>query len=246
MISTGGGIYKRSEKFIRLSPEAKAALSIREDELTPDQLIKAILKAPVDVLYNGGIGTYVKASKETSENVGDKFNEFCRVNGNELRCRIVCEGGNLGFTQLARVEYALNGGLINTDFIDNSAGVDCSDHEVNIKILLNAVADTGSMNQKERSELLASMDQAVCNIVLKDNYLQALVMSYSSFHAKKYFDLYHDQIKALEELAGWIEASSSYPMMKSSQAAKQTAPASPSRNSLSCSLTPKYLLKMKY
>ncbi len=200
LISTGGGVYARSEKIIKLSPEIKEALAIEENELTPDQLIRSILKAPVDVLYNGGIGTYVKSSKETSENLGDKNNEFCRVNGSDLRCKIVCEGGNLGFTQLARVEYALRGGLINTDFIDNSAGVDCSDHEVNIKILLNKVSESGQLDDAKRSKVLASMEQNVCELVLHNNYSQALLMSYSSFHAKNYFDLYHEQIRALEEL----------------------------------------------
>jgi glutamate dehydrogenase len=201
LLSDGGGIYKRSEKSIKLSPQAKEALGIDHDELTPDQLICYILKAPVDLLYNGGIGTYVKASHETSENVGDKTNEFCRVNGNELRCKIVCEGGNLGFTQLARVEYALNGGQINTDFIDNSAGVDCSDHEVNIKILLNSIVNANHMTIDERNKILAEMEQDVSNIVLNDNYSQALVMSFSSMHSHAYSDLYIDHIKRLEEVS---------------------------------------------
>lgn len=198
LISEGGGVYKRTAKLIQLSNEVKNALNIESNELTPDQLICAILKAPVDVLYNGGIGTYVKATNETSENVGDKTNEFCRVNGAELRCRLVCEGGNLGFTQLARVEYALNGGQINTDFIDNSGGVDCSDHEVNIKILLNTRVADGLMTMDERNALLASMEEDVSKLVLSDNYNQALVMSYSAQHADHYADLYLEHIHRLE------------------------------------------------
>ncbi|HLB58359.1 MAG TPA: NAD-glutamate dehydrogenase domain-containing protein, partial [Gammaproteobacteria bacterium] len=130
LISRGGGVFKRSSKSISISPEIKKCLEIEDNALTPNELIRALLKAPVDLLFNGGIGTYVKSSAENNSDIGDKGNEFCRINGNELRCRIVGEGGNLGFTQLGRVEYALGGGLINTDFIDNSGGVDCSDHEV--------------------------------------------------------------------------------------------------------------------
>lgn len=201
LISSGGGIFNRSEKSISLSPAIQQALSTSESSVTPDELIRIILKADVDVLYNGGIGTYVKATHETSENVGDKFNELCRVDGSELRCKIVCEGGNLGFTQLARVEYALKGGLINTDFIDNSAGVDCSDHEVNIKILLKKGSDNHVFNESERNTILAKLENDVCDLVLKDNYQQALIMSISSYHAMNYIDLYQDHIKQLESKA---------------------------------------------
>lgn len=137
LISKGGGVYKRSSKSIPISPQVKKALAIDANALTPNELIRALLKAPVDLLFNGGIGTYVKATTESHADVGDKTNEFCRINGAELHCKVVGEGGNLGFTQLGRVEFALKGGLINTDAIDNSAGVNCSDHEVNIKILLD-------------------------------------------------------------------------------------------------------------
>ncbi len=200
LLSTGGRIFNRSAKTISLTDEIKQALAIDEDELTPDQLICAILKAPVDVLYNGGIGTYVKASTETSENVGDKTNEFCRINGNDLRCRIVCEGGNLGFTQLARVEFAVKGGLINTDFIDNSGGVDCSDHEVNLKILLNTKVSDGKMTLETRNTILNALENEISALVLKDNYNQALLMSYSSMHAASYADLYIDHINTLESV----------------------------------------------
>ncbi|MCX7125026.1 MAG: NAD-glutamate dehydrogenase, partial [Gammaproteobacteria bacterium] len=131
LISAGGGIHLRSAKSIELTPEVKAALSIEEDRLSPNDLINRILKAPVDMIWNGGIGTYLKASTETQAAAGDRANDILRVNGNQLRARVFVEGGNLGCTQLGRIEFALNGGLINTDFIDNSAGVDCSDHEVN-------------------------------------------------------------------------------------------------------------------
>lgn len=141
--------YLQTNSQINLDyPRSKKALGITDDSLTPNELIRAILKAPVDLLFNGGIGTYVKASTESHADVGDKTNEFCRVNGNELRCKIAGEGGNLGFTQLGRVEFALNGGLINTDSIDNSAGVSCSDHEVNIKILLNKEMNLGQLTEK--------------------------------------------------------------------------------------------------
>ena len=137
----------------------------------------AILKAPVDLFWNGGIGTYVKASSESHAEAQDRLNDAIRVNGAELRCRVVGEGGNLGCTQKGRVEFALQGGRINTDFIDNSAGVDCSDHEVNIKILLRAVIDAGDLTIKQRDELLASMTDEVGDLVLRDNVLQNLALS---------------------------------------------------------------------
>jgi glutamate dehydrogenase len=180
LISTGGGVYKRSLKSIPISSQMKKILAIEDNALTPNELIRALLKAPVDLLFNGGIGTYVKAMSESHDQVGDKTNEFCRVNGNELRCKVVGEGGNLGFTQLGRIEYALQGGLINTDFIDNSAGVDCSDHEVNIKILLNEPMVQGKLSEKQRNEMLVKMTQDVARLVLYDNYNQALVMSFAA------------------------------------------------------------------
>lgn len=152
----------------------------------------------MDLLFNGGIGTYVKASYETHAEVGDKTNEYCRINGSELRCKVVGEGGNLGFTQLGRVEFALNGGLINTDFIDNSAGVDCSDHEVNIKILLNREVNKGKLTEKKRNEFLAKMTNDVAHLVLRDNFNQALVMSFSAVHSAQYTGLYESFIKELE------------------------------------------------
>ena len=143
----------------------------------PNELIRALLKSEHDLLWNGGIGTYVKAASESNADVGDAQNNWLRVNGNELRCKVVGEGGNLGLTQLGRIEYAQAGGRINTDFIDNSAGVDCSDHEVNIKILLNQVLRDGNLDAKGRNRLLAEMTDEVAQLVLRSNYLQSQTIS---------------------------------------------------------------------
>jgi glutamate dehydrogenase len=174
LISLGGGMYSRAAKAVPLSAEVKARLSIDEEiaSLTPAQLIRAILKAPVDLLWNGGIGTYVKASSETNAEVGDKGNDEVRVDGCELRAQVVCEGGNLGFTQRGRIEYALRGGRINTDAIDNSAGVDTSDHEVNIKIVLDQIVRDQQLTRSERDEFLAAMTDEVADFVLLDNIEQ--------------------------------------------------------------------------
>src|SRR6202011_5389885 len=153
-----------------LSPERRAVLESEDHALAPNELIRALLRAPVDLLWNGGIGTYVKATAETNDAAGDRTNDAVRVDASQLRCRVVGEGGNLGFTQLARVEYALAGGLINTDAIDNSAGVDCSDHEVNIKILLDGVVAEGDLTVKQRDALLSEMTDDVAALVLRDNY----------------------------------------------------------------------------
>ncbi|MBN8213084.1 MAG: NAD-glutamate dehydrogenase [Xanthomonadales bacterium] len=179
LISKGGGIYPRSAKSIPLSPDIKTALGIESDAeaMSPMELMNAILKAPVDLLWNGGIGTYVKAASETHADVGDRANNGLRVNGGELRCKVVGEGGNLGLTQLGRIDAALNGVLLNTDFIDNSAGVDTSDHEVNIKILLNAEVQRKKLTMPERNALLASMTDEVAQLVLNDNYRQNQALS---------------------------------------------------------------------
>jgi len=198
LISAGGGIFPRSSKSIIVSEQMKKCLAIQVNSLTPNELIQAILKAPVDLLFNGGIGTYVKASTESHADVGDKTTEFCRINANELRCRTVGEGGNLGFTQLARVEYALQGGLINTDFIDNSAGVDCSDHEVNIKILLNKQVEKNKLSTKKRNQLLLKMTDDIAEHVLQDNFNQARVMSVSASRGAHYIGLHRDYIHELE------------------------------------------------
>ncbi|KAF2394584.1 NAD-glutamate dehydrogenase [Pseudomonas frederiksbergensis] len=183
IMSEGGGIFSRSAKSIAISPQMKERFDIQADKLTPTELLNALLKAPVDLLWNGGIGTYVKASTESHADVGDKANDALRVNGNELRCKVVGEGGNLGMTQLGRVEFGLNGGGSNTDFIDNAGGVDCSDHEVNIKILLNEVVQAGDMTDKQRNQLLASMTDEVGNLVLGNNYKQTQALSLAARRA---------------------------------------------------------------
>jgi glutamate dehydrogenase len=177
LISKGGGVFDRKAKSIKLSPEIRKVLGIEAETLTPNELIRAILMAEVDLLFNGGIGTYVKASTESHADVGDRANDAVRVDGRDLRAKVVGEGGNLGFTQRGRIEYALKGGRINTDAIDNSAGVDCSDHEVNIKILIDAVVDDGELTTKQRERLLAEMTDEVAELVLRDNYLQGQALS---------------------------------------------------------------------
>jgi glutamate dehydrogenase len=178
LISTGGGVYPRSVKAIPISPPVAQALGISAaiTKLTPTELVHAILLAPVDLLWNGGIGTYVKASSESQAAAGDKANDGVRVDGMDLRARVVGEGGNLGLTQLGRVEFARNGGRINTDAIDNSAGVDTSDHEVNLKILLDRSVASGAISYGERCNLLASVADDVAALVLRDNYEQNVLL----------------------------------------------------------------------
>jgi glutamate dehydrogenase len=188
LISKGGGIFSRQAKTIRLSSEARKILDIEETSVQPDDLIQAILKMPVDLLWNGGIGTYVKASGEGHSDVGDRSNDAVRVDANELRCKVIGEGGNLGLTQRGRVEFSLNGGRINTDFIDNSGGVDSSDREVNIKILLSAVTKQKKMSREKRNELLASMTDDVANLVLRNNYLQTQAISMSEMLSAERLD----------------------------------------------------------
>ena len=200
-ISKGGGIFSRGAKTIAITPEVKAALGIAMagETLTPIELMRAILKAPVDLFYNGGIGTYVKASTQSNAEVGDRATDALRINGNELRCKVVAEGGNLGFTQLGRIEYARHGGRINTDAIDNSAGVDCSDHEVNIKILVGAMIDAGKLTGKDRSAFLAGMTDEVGQLVLKDNYFQTQTLSVSGVRGEKLIDAQARFIRHLEK-----------------------------------------------
>jgi glutamate dehydrogenase len=204
LISAGGGVWARSEKSIPISPQARAALGITADKLTPTELLGAILKAPADLLYNGGIGTYVKASTETHADVGDRANDALRINGAELRCKVVAEGGNLGFTQRGRIEAALvgNGGAgvrINTDAIDNSAGVDTSDHEVNIKILLGLAQADGEMTLKQRNTLLPKMTDEVGALVLRDNYFQTQALSIASRQGVALIDQQARFIRFLEK-----------------------------------------------
>ncbi|HET6395777.1 MAG TPA: NAD-glutamate dehydrogenase domain-containing protein [Pseudoxanthomonas sp.] len=179
LISRGGGVYPRSAKSIEITPQVRQALGLEEGvrALSPNEVMRAILKAPVDLLWNGGIGTYVKASTEQHADVGDRANNAIRVDGGELRCRVVGEGGNLGLTQQGRIEAAQAGVLLNTDFIDNSAGVDTSDHEVNIKILLNDAVRDGQLTMAARNRLLASMTDEVARLVLLDNYRQNQALS---------------------------------------------------------------------
>ncbi len=199
LISRGGGIFLRSAKSITISDEMKRCFDIGEDKLTPAELIHAVLQAPVDLLWNGGIGTYIKSSAESHADVGDKANDVLRVDGAQLRCKVIGEGGNLGVTQLGRIEYALNGGRCNTDFIDNAAGVDCSDHEVNIKILLNAAMTAGDMTEKQRNSLLESMTDSVSELVLENNYRQTQAISLAEREALFRTGEYRRLIQGMEE-----------------------------------------------
>ncbi|WP_210546870.1 NAD-glutamate dehydrogenase [Rhodoferax sp. PAMC 29310] len=199
LISAGGGVFSRSSKSIPLTAEAKAILGIDANSLPPVDLLRAILQAPVDLLYNGGIGTYVKASYETHGQVGDKASDGFRVNGNELCCKVLAEGGNLGATQNGRIEFAQKGGLIYTDAIDNSAGVDCSDHEVNIKILLGGVVEAGDLTLKQRNDLLASMTDEVGLLVLADNYYQSQALDIAT-HRPLYV------LDGQQRLMQWLES----------------------------------------
>ena len=173
LISKGGGIFSRRSKSISLTPEIQKLLATKKAALAPNELIKMILTMPADLLWNGGIGTYVKASSETHTDVGDRANDALRIDGKDLRTKVIGEGGNLGMTQLGRIEYALAGGRINTDFVDNVGGVDCSDNEVNIKIFLNSLVANGDMTIKQRNTILESMEEEVGKIVLDDAYCQS-------------------------------------------------------------------------
>ncbi|MDH6135292.1 glutamate dehydrogenase [Kitasatospora sp. MAA4] len=204
LISSGGGIFPRSAKSIQLTAQVRSALGIAESRVTPAELMKAILQAPVDLFWNGGIGTYIKAERETNADVGDKANDAIRVNGGQVRARVIGEGGNLGCTQLGRIEYAQvggpeqTGGWINTDAIDNSAGVDTSDHEVNIKILLNQVVAEGDMTVKQRNVLLAEMTEEVGHLVLRNNYAQNVVLANAVAQAHSMVNVHSRMLNRLE------------------------------------------------
>ena len=198
LLSEGGGIFPRTAKSIPLTDQVRAALDVQAERLTPAELIQAILKAPVDLLWNGGIGTYVKAESETHADVGDKANDAVRVNGRDLRARVVGEGGNLGCTQRGRIEFALNGGRINTDAIDNAGGVNCSDHEVNIKVLLDSVVAAGDMTVKQRNALLAEMTDAVAQRVLRGSYTQTQALSLARSQAPAMLDVHDRFMRDLE------------------------------------------------
>ncbi len=204
LISEGGGVFSRRLKSIELTPQTQAVLGVTDDAMTPNELISAVLRAPVDLLWNGGVGTYVKASTESNGDVGDRSNDAVRVDAATLRCRMVGEGGNLGVTQLGRVEYALNGGLIYTDAIDNSAGVDCSDHEVNIKILLGQVVASGDMTLKQRNELLEEMTDEVAELVLANNRAQTLALMIARQQGLPMVNVHARYLDQLET-EGWLD-----------------------------------------
>ena len=220
VISPGGGVHARSLKSIPITPEVKEAFGIEADRLSPTELIHQLLGAPVDLLFNGGIGTYVKAADETQAEVGDRANDAVRIDGGQLRCRVVGEGGNLGFTQRGRIEYALSGGpdgaggRINTDAIDNVAGVNCSDHEVNIKILLGEVIAEGEMTDDERNALLVQMTDAVSAQVLYGSYIQTQALSVAGAQSVSMLDVHARLIRRLEQVAGLDRELESLPSEK--------------------------------
>jgi glutamate dehydrogenase len=198
LISEGGGIYARTAKSIELSPQAREVLAIDAESVTPDELITAVLLAPAELLWNGGIGTYVKAAQESHADVGDKANDAIRVDGGDLRVKVLGEGGNLGVTQLGRIEFAQAGGRVYTDAIDNAGGVDCSDHEVNIKILLDQVTDAGDLTIKQRNELLEEMTDEVADLVLANNYNQTQALSTARSEAASMVDVHARYLASLE------------------------------------------------
>ncbi|HTK99455.1 MAG TPA: NAD-glutamate dehydrogenase [Pseudomonadales bacterium] len=198
LISAGGGVFSRAQKSIQISPQMRERFAIDVESCSPDDLIHRLLKAPVDLIWNGGIGTYVKASRESNADVGDRTNDGVRVNAGELRARVVGEGGNLGLTQAARVEFALAGGGVNTDFIDNAGGVDCSDHEVNLKILLNQLVADGDLTQKQRNQLLTGMTESVAELVLTNNFRQAQALSIAERHSRDRLAEYQRFISRME------------------------------------------------
>ncbi len=205
-MSEGGGVWSRRAKSIELSERACEALGITERTLTPAELITAILKAPVELLWNGGIGTYVKGSNESHGQVGDRANDAIRINGKDLRCQVVGEGGNLGLTQLGRIEFALKGGRINTDAIDNSAGVHSSDREVNIKIPLNQRLRDGRLDRDTRDPLLVRMTDDVADAVLRDNYVQSLALSLLEYNAASRLDEHANHLRTLERQVMLVRA----------------------------------------
>ena len=202
LISEGGGVFLRAEKSIPLSTQVRMMLGVQDEELSGEDLVRAILKAPADLLWNGGIGTYVKSTEERNIDVGDSSNDAVRINANELRCKVVGEGGNQGFTQLGRIQYAQLGGRINTDAIDNSAGVDMSDHEVNIKILFGQMIAQGALTMQQRDEVMAQMTDEVSELVLRDNYFQTLSLSMSEKRSKSNMALFTTLMDYLAERGG--------------------------------------------
>ena len=209
LISKGGGIFSRKAKSIPLSAEIQTMLGTKKAALPPNELIRMILSMKVDLLWNGGIGTYVKASTETHTDVGDRANDGLRIDGNQLRARVVGEGGNLGMTQKGRIEYALNGGRVNTDFVDNVGGVDCSDNEVNIKIFLNTLVASGDLTVKQRNQVLEKMEEEVGHIVLDDAYCQSESISVSDYQGVQ---VVKEQIRFIHSLekTGYLDRALEY------------------------------------
>ncbi len=199
VLSKGGGIFNRSAKQIPLSPEIKAMLNLKEERITPNNLIRALLTAKVNLLWFGGIGTFVKASNESNADIGDRTNDAIRINGTELQAQVIAEGANLGMSQKARIEFARHGGSLNSDSIDNSGGVDCSDHEVNIKILLGEVVESGEMTLTERNRLLEDMTDIVAEHVLCHNYMQNQSLSLTQSEAASLIESHHNLIRMLEK-----------------------------------------------
>ncbi|MGB5567203.1 MAG: NAD-glutamate dehydrogenase domain-containing protein [Acidimicrobiia bacterium] len=227
LISPGGGVFPRSLKRIELTEAMQAALGTSVSEMTPQQLMSSILKAPVDLLWNGGIGTYVKASSETNDDAQDRSNDTVRIDGRELRCKVVGEGGNLGFTQEGRIEYDRAGGRIFTDFVDNSGGVHCSDREVNIKILLRLAEQSGSLTRNERNELIEAVSEDVVAAIVYDNFLQAQILSQETSVSAERIEAYEDLMVRLERDAGLDRGIEKLPstetMMERSRAGRRMA-----------------------
>ncbi|MFW6094760.1 MAG: NAD-glutamate dehydrogenase domain-containing protein, partial [Pseudomonadota bacterium] len=201
-ISAGGGVHDRTAKSIPLSEPVRAAFDIDAERLAPDELIRALLASPVALIWNGGIGTYVKAASESHDEVGDRANDGVRIDAESLRCRVIGEGGNLGVTQRGRIVFALAGGAINADFVDNSAGVDCSDHEVNIKIALDQLVADGELTHKHRNELLEDMQNEVAELVLANNYRQARLLSLAERQVRDHEAEYRRFIALMETSEG--------------------------------------------
>lgn len=221
LISKGGGVFSRTAKSIPVSREMRQVFGITAATIEPNELIRAILKAPVDLLWSGGIGTYVKSDSETNADVGDKTNDATRINASELRCKVIGEGGNLGISQRARMEYGVNGGLSYPDFIDNSGGVNCSDKEVNIKILLNSIVNAGDLTPKQRNQLLHEMTEEVSSLVLMDNFAQTRAISLASFQAFNSIDLHARYMNELERTGKLDRALEFLPDNKTLLARKQ-------------------------
>ena len=210
-ISRGGGVFSRAAKSLTLSREAQALLELPA-QATPNETVKAILRLHVDLLWNGGIGTYVKAAAESHRDVGDHANDAVRVDARELNCKVVGEGGNLGLSQLGRIEYARRGGRLNTDFIDNSAGVNCSDVEVNLKILLNSAVRAGEMTLPARNRLLVRMTDEVAALVLRNNYLQSQAISTAQLQSRERLGENAYAIRSLE-LSGDLNRATGIPAL---------------------------------